>query len=207
MGTDRPLESSPCFPLVTGPAAPLRMLATGRRAASRGPMSVRSTPPAGTPLLIACLLLVLLAFAGCAQGVGGAASVTRTPSVGGTADVSGTWYGQGTTGAQGGPSRPIVTFLDLTQNGSQLSGTGENCDVINSGYGQFPFDVTGTINGSVGAITWTPADPSLVVRDIVVQVSGGQLTLSYNGSIGLYGSTLQRGAHSSYLALCHTTFP
>lgn len=121
----------------------------------------------------------------------------------GSGSVTGTWYGTGTASGSSTTSYSLGTYLNLTQNGSQVSGTGELCS-RSSSVVTVSFNVTGTINGSNLDMSWAASggsSGSSAVR-VTGTLSNNQLILSSNDN-GSYHSTLQQGDHNAFSSACN----
>jgi hypothetical protein len=121
----------------------------------------------------------------------------------GGSGIAGTWYGSGTLTAGNGTSAGVATYLELSQNGSQVSGTGQFCVSLgSSGTATASLDVVGTLNSTDLSMTWTPtASP-----DSPEQVSGtfinNQITLT-TISRDTAALTLRHGSQADYTSGCN----
>jgi hypothetical protein len=121
-------------------------------------------------------------------------------------NVSGTWYGRGTTGSTGTDAETfkLETFLSLTQDGSKLAGSGELCSV---GTSNISFVVSGTFTGHSLVMTWTlaggaPSTASTSTERVTGHVTDGALVLSSTDASGYYSSTLKHGSHAAFTSDC-----
>lgn len=121
-------------------------------------------------------------------------------------NVSGTWYGGGTTGSTGTDAETfkLETFLSLTQDGTKLAGSGELCSV---GTSNIPFTVSGTFTGHNLVMTWTlagssPGAASTSTESVTGRGTDSTLVLNSTDASGYYSSTLKHGSHAAFTSDC-----
>jgi len=127
----------------------------------------------------------------------------------GGSGIAGTWYGSGTVTVSNGTRLGVATYLDLSQNGSQVSGTGQYCVSLGStGTATLSLNVAGMLNGTALSMTWTPTSTN--TNESPTQVSGSvtnnQITLTtISGDAS--NLTLSHGSQSSFTSGCNALGP
>jgi hypothetical protein len=139
------------------------------------------------------------------------ATPTPTPTPTPPPTVQGTWAGSVTytvsdTSNSSTQSLQYGLYLDLAQNGSQVSGSGEICGRSGGSIQTQDFTVTGSQgSGSSYSMTWTANNSPLNVQ---AAVSGSSMTVNYQATQGTATATLSgsihSGSQSDFQNICNT---
>jgi hypothetical protein len=117
----------------------------------------------------------------------------------GGAGFGGTWVGPETQQVQGATVPVAELLMDLTQSGTTITGTGQQCFNTSNGAVSENFSVSGTANGTNARLTLTfPSDNS----PASAALSGGTLTLTAPSQSGATTVTMQQGTLTAFSQAC-----
>jgi hypothetical protein len=168
-----------------------------------------SAPPPGRPFVAAraggkrprWLLAAGVATLAAVLIVAGVAIHTR-----GAPTLTADWSGKASVGGDRGQNAGI--YLDLTQNGQQLTGVGEGCTLQGSTGTLVKVDlyaVAGAFDGSRVTMDWTPIGQGLTrpaVLHVTGQLTSGQLSLIAKGPFTTMNVVLQKAPFSDFTGIC-----